>query len=78
MTPTVLSAPETAVARVFWVTRVTKGFNCKQQCSGRRYEYVLPTYALMDKSKVSNWALGLVHMWWVTAFHQLRQTALDV
>eukprot|EP00911_Craspedida_sp_UC1_P001262 UC1_evm1s950 len=35
--------------RVFWVARVTKAFNCKNACSGRRYEYMLPTYALMHK-----------------------------
>ena len=29
-----------AFRRVFAITRVTKNFNCKLQCTGRRYEYV--------------------------------------
>eukprot|EP00049_Salpingoeca_infusionum_P012601 m.231666 g.231666 ORF g.231666 m.231666 type:complete len:588 (+) comp15221_c0_seq4:2-1765(+) len=37
--------------RVFWVARATQGFNCKRQCSGRRYEYLLPTYALCPKEQ---------------------------
>lgn len=31
--------------RVFGVKRVTKGFNSKNQCDGRTYRYVIPTYA---------------------------------
>jgi len=30
--------------RVFDVVRTTKGFNSKNQCSGRKYEYLLPTF----------------------------------
>ncbi|KAK6639080.1 hypothetical protein RUM43_007350 [Polyplax serrata] len=32
--------------RVFDIKRVTKGFNCKNQCCARTYSYTLPTYAL--------------------------------
>ena len=35
--------------RAFWFTRVTKLFNCKLQCSGRRYEYLAPSYAFAAK-----------------------------
>ncbi|XP_031849075.1 pseudouridine synthase 1 [Nomia melanderi] len=31
--------------RIFGLTRVTKNFNSKQQCDGRTYRYVIPTYA---------------------------------
>uniref|UniRef100_A0A0K8TSA7 Pseudouridylate synthase 1 homolog n=1 Tax=Tabanus bromius TaxID=304241 RepID=A0A0K8TSA7_TABBR len=34
--------------RVFCVKRVTKGFNCKDQCNARTYTYTLPTIALSD------------------------------
>ena len=34
--------------RVHAVTKVTKSFNGKLSCSGRRYEYLLPTYMLQD------------------------------
>ncbi|XP_048746264.2 pseudouridylate synthase 1 homolog isoform X2 [Ostrea edulis] len=32
--------------RLFGFKRTTKGFDCKTQCTGRTYMYVLPTYAL--------------------------------
>ncbi|XP_061171097.1 pseudouridylate synthase 1 homolog isoform X1 [Saccostrea echinata] len=32
--------------RIFGFKRTTKGFDCKTQCTGRTYMYVLPTYAL--------------------------------
>ncbi|XP_076181208.1 pseudouridine synthase 1 [Ptiloglossa arizonensis] len=32
--------------KVFGVKRVTKGFNSKNQCDGRTYRYVIPTFAL--------------------------------
>lgn len=35
--------------QVFNVQRVTKGFNSKNQCDGRTYRYVLPTYAFAPK-----------------------------
>ncbi|EDQ88429.1 uncharacterized protein MONBRDRAFT_32742 [Monosiga brevicollis MX1] len=38
--------------RIFGAFRTTKGFNPKNACTGRRYEYLLPTYALMPKEKV--------------------------
>lgn len=38
--------------RVNGLSKVTKGFNSKLQCSRRRYHYLLPTYMLQDKSKI--------------------------
>ena len=35
--------------RVHAIARNTKNFNSKLSCSGRRYEYLLPTYLLQDK-----------------------------
>ena len=32
--------------RVFAVKRVTKSFDARHACSGRMYEYLLPTYTL--------------------------------
>nr|XP_022337665.1 tRNA pseudouridine synthase A, mitochondrial-like [Crassostrea virginica] len=32
--------------KIFGFKRTTKGFDCKTQCTGRTYMYVLPTYAL--------------------------------
>jgi len=34
--------------RVFAATKVSKSFNAKTDCSGRKYEYLLPTYLLTD------------------------------
>lgn len=38
--------------RVNGLTKVTKNFNSKLQCSRRRYHYLLPTYMLQEKSKI--------------------------
>lgn len=35
--------------RVFHLSRVSKTFNSKSACFGRRYHYILPTYACSDK-----------------------------
>lgn len=35
--------------RVHTASKVTKNFNGKLSCSGRRYEYLLPTYLFQDK-----------------------------
>ena len=35
--------------RVHAIARTTKNFNSKLSCSGRQYEYLLPTYLLQDK-----------------------------
>eukprot|EP00730_Choanoeca_flexa_P006437 TRINITY_DN12150_c0_g6_i1.p1 TRINITY_DN12150_c0_g6~~TRINITY_DN12150_c0_g6_i1.p1 ORF type:complete len:462 (+),score=84.82 TRINITY_DN12150_c0_g6_i1:131-1387(+) len=37
--------------RIVDCIRVTKGFNAKAQCTARRYEYLLPSYALCPKEK---------------------------
>lgn len=39
--------------RVFDVKRVTKSFNSKVACSGRRYQYLFPTYLLKPVAEVS-------------------------
>jgi len=38
--------------RVFHFSRVSKNFNAKNACFGRRYHYVLPTYACSDKKEM--------------------------
>lgn len=40
--------------RVFGAERVTKGFNCKNQCDARTYAYMLPTIALAPFSENPN------------------------
>eukprot|EP00041_Stephanoeca_diplocostata_P014629 m.272561 g.272561 ORF g.272561 m.272561 type:complete len:580 (-) comp19747_c0_seq8:1737-3476(-) len=39
--------------RVMAMTRVPRSFNCKLQCTARRYQYLAPTYAFMPKGNVS-------------------------
>lgn len=38
--------------KIHSVTKVTKGFNSKLQCTKRRYHYILPTYILQAKSAI--------------------------
>jgi tRNA pseudouridine38-40 synthase len=38
--------------RVHHVTKVTKNFNSKLSCSGRKYQYLLPTYMLQDREAI--------------------------
>ena len=38
--------------RVHSMSKVTKNFNSKLSCSGRRYQYMLPTYILQDKASI--------------------------
>ncbi len=40
--------------RAHLLTKVTGGFNAKTACSGRRYNYLLPTYMLHDASKITS------------------------
>ena len=47
--------------RVHAVTKVTKSFNGKLSCSGRRYEYLLPTYMLQDAATARD-ALQAAHV----------------
>eukprot|EP00039_Didymoeca_costata_P033333 m.41902 g.41902 ORF g.41902 m.41902 type:complete len:494 (-) comp9822_c0_seq1:1317-2798(-) len=39
--------------RVFRIIRVARSFNCKMQCTARRYEYLTPTYALAPKGTIT-------------------------
>ena len=39
--------------RVIVAKRVTKSFDARHACSGRRYEYLLPTYALAPYHKTT-------------------------
>ena len=39
--------------RIHSMTKVTKNFNSKLQCTKRRYHYLLPTYMLQDKAYIS-------------------------
>lgn len=39
--------------RVHLLTKVSKGFNAKNDCTKRRYDYLLPTYVLRDNAEVS-------------------------
>lgn len=38
------------VIKCFGMERVTKGFNCKNQCDARTYRYTMPTFAFSPES----------------------------
>ena len=38
--------------RVLHISKVSKAFNAKLACFGRRYHYLIPTYCLMDKTEM--------------------------
>ena len=40
------------VIRVHEIRRVTKGFNCKNDCDSRTYKYLLPTFALQKVTEL--------------------------
>ena len=40
--------------RVNEIRRVTKGFNCKNDCDGRTYKYLMPTFALHNVCNLQN------------------------
>ena len=40
--------------KIHCMTKVTKNFNSKLQCTKRRYHYLLPTYMLQDKAEILN------------------------
>ncbi|XP_066598450.1 pseudouridylate synthase 1 homolog [Prorops nasuta] len=40
--------------RIFGAKRVTKGFNSKNKCDARTYLYIIPTYAFVQNSFISN------------------------
>jgi tRNA pseudouridine38-40 synthase len=39
--------------KIHSMSKVSKGFNSKLQCTKRRYHYLLPTYALQDSSEIA-------------------------
>ena len=40
--------------KIHSMSKVSKGFNSKLQCTKRRYHYLLPTYVLQDHSEIVN------------------------
>eukprot|EP01080_Neovahlkampfia_damariscottae_P008865 gene8865-814_t len=44
--------------RVYKIQRVTKFFNPKNMCEGRKYEYVIPSFCFNDEFKFNNFKLS--------------------